>query len=111
MMKIFNRTKKTTISTNSKLLTSFLEKSFGLLGKSNYNSVVFKTRFGVHTFGLRSPVDVVILDNCGKVVRLCISIAPNKVFFWNPKHSQVIELPENAVKRSKTEIGDLLEIR
>ncbi|HBL52403.1 MAG: hypothetical protein A3D24_04440 [Candidatus Blackburnbacteria bacterium RIFCSPHIGHO2_02_FULL_39_13] len=107
-MKIFNRTKKTTISTNAKLLTSFFDKSIGLLKKENPKCLVFKTRFGIHTLGLVSPIDVAILDNCNKVVKLRILVKPNRIFLWNPKYSQVVELPENTIKISKTEIGDLI---
>ena len=111
MMKIFNRTKKTTISNNAKLLTSFFDKSIGLLKKEPPKCLVFKTRFGIHTLGLGFPIDVVILDGSYKVVKIGVSVKPNRIFLWNPRYSQVLELPENAVKRSKTEIGDLLEIR
>lgn len=109
-MEIFNKTKNITISTNTKTATSFLDKCLGLLNKSNPRSLVFNTRFGIYTFGLCVPIDVVILDEGNKVVKLGISVKPNRIFLWNPKFSMVLELPEKTIQYSKIEIGDTLEL-
>lgn len=84
---------------------------FGLLKKSNPRSLLFKTRFGIHTLGLKKAIDIIILDNNFRVVKLGISVKPNQFFFWNPKFSLVLELPEGTIKKTKTQIGDIVKIK
>lgn len=109
-MEVINKSKRTTISRDTKVASSFSDKFLGLLKKSNPRSLLIKTRFGIHTFGLKSLIDVVVLDNNYEVVKLGLAIKPNRFFFWNPKFSCVLELPEFSIKNSKTEIGDKLEL-
>lgn len=80
-----------------------------MLKKSNIGGSMFRTRFGVHTFFMKSLIDVIVLDNNFKVVKIG-TVLPNCLFFWNPKYPWVLELPEGCVKKTKTEIGDYLKI-
>ena len=41
----------------------------GLIGKDP-TPLFFKTRFGIHTFGVITPIDVLILDKNYKVVKI-----------------------------------------
>lgn len=109
-MKLINIIKSTVITADLKLATSLSDKTFGLLKEKNPRSLLFKTRFGVHTFGLRSPIDIIILNSQLKVVKLGRGILPNRLFFWNPLFDQVIELPQNSIEKSQTEVGDYLKI-
>lgn len=68
-----------------------------------------KTRYGIHTFFLRESIDVIVLDHNLKVVKIG-TVKPNNLFFWNPKHSLVLELPRGTIKKTKTEIGNHLKI-
>ena len=90
-----------------KLLNGFLKKGLGLIGK-NPGTVIFSTRFGIHTFGMKYPVDILILDKNLKVVGLKEKLKPNRIFLWNPLHKTVIELEEGKINKSKTEINDTL---
>lgn len=110
IMKIFNKTKSIYLSQDLKIASSFSDKLLGMLRKANLGGSSFQTRFGIHTFFLKFHIDVIILDKNGKVVKLA-SMLPNKVFFWNPKYSQVLELPSGTIKKTKTEVGDLLSLR
>ncbi len=74
-------------------------KTLGLIGKRNPEILLFKTRFGIHTFGLRFPIDVLILDDNGKIVQAKEGMGPNSIFFWNPKYKTVLELPVGDIKR------------
>ena len=106
-MIIKNLTTKRLISQDAKLVESFLDRLLGLLKKSNPKTLIFKTRFGIHTFFLKEPIDVIVLDKNLKVVKLKQNLKPNQLFFWNPKYYWVIELPNKKIK-SKIEIGDKL---
>jgi uncharacterized protein len=90
---------------DAKLANSFLDQLLGLHRKSNPRTLIFKTRFGIHTFFLKESIDVIILDS-GLIVVKIATIKPNKIFFWNPKYDTVIELPKGFIKKSKLKLGD-----
>lgn len=105
-MEIRNITKKTILSKNSEFQNSF-RKMQGMLANSAA-CIVFKTRFGIHTFFMKKYIDVLILDDSKKVVALKKNLAPWNIYLWNPKHDTVIELDSGAIAKSKTEIGDII---
>ena len=109
-MQLKNITKSTIVTNDLKIAKSFYDKTIGLLSKKNPRSLLFYTRFGIHTIGLKLPIDILILDSNGKVVKLKKNCPTNNFFFWNPKYNQVIELPSNTIKKTKTQIGDQLKI-
>ncbi len=63
---------------------------------------------GVHTFGMRFPIDVVITDGTHAVRKIKCKLQPNRFFFWNPNYGNVLELPGGTVRRSNTAVGDTL---
>jgi uncharacterized membrane protein (UPF0127 family) len=90
---------------------SGLSKISGLLGVDKAYPVFFKTRFGIHTFGLRFPIDVIVLNKDNKVVRIKEDLQPNKIFIWNPKHDKVLELPAGKIKKLIIKFGERIKIQ
>jgi len=88
--------------------TSYLGKIVGLIGKKKPEPIMLKTRFGIHTFGVLHPIDVLILNKQNKVVVLKKSLKPFRLFFWSPLHDTVIELPEGTIQKKKLTIGDIV---
>lgn len=84
---------------------NFFESILGLIGVNEITPVFFKTRFGIHTFGVKTPIDILILNKEGQVVYLKENMVPNRFLFWNPNFNQVIELPENTIKVLKIKIN------
>lgn len=72
---------------------------------------MFRTRFGIHTFGMHYPIDVIILDKQQIVVHLKENLMPNRLYFWNPKYSIVIELPKETIKKKKISLGSKFNLR
>lgn len=105
---IKNVTKRTIIVEKFKFAESFSDRFLGLLKPSNPRALIFKTRFGIHTFFMKAPIDVLILDNKNKIVQIEKNLKPWRVYFWNPRFEKVIELPGASVGDSKTKIGDLI---
>lgn len=91
-------------------LQSFAEKGRGLLFEKEAHSVLLKTRFGIHTFGIKFPIDVLVLDKKHKVVKLVKRLEKNRIFFWNPQYDNVIELPSGEIERKNIRIGESLTI-
>lgn len=75
--------------------SSWKDKIIGLIGKKGINPLYFETRWGIHTFGVREPIDVVILDGENKIVACKEHLKPKHIFLWNPKYFRVLELPSN----------------
>lgn len=89
----------------AKEIKSFLGKSKGLINKSKPNNIYFKTRWGIHTFGLKFPIDVVITNKNNKVVVLKENLKPNHIFIWNPKYRNVFELKPKTIKKNNIKIN------
>lgn len=105
-----NLTSGKTICKDLKICSSFLDRALGLLVPNNPRNLAFNTRFGIHTFFLKAPIDLLILDTKLKVVILKQNLKPGKLFFWNPSYSWVIELNKNSVRKFQIKEGDRLSI-
>ena len=106
---IRNLTKKTTVSEKEKTAFNFIDKIFGMILGRNQEGLIIKTRFGIHTFFMKRKIDLIVLDKKG-IVKIAKTIHPNKIFIWNPLFSKEVELPPGTIIKSKTQVGDKLEI-
>lgn len=94
-----------------KFLRTDWEKTKGLVGAKTIYPVTFTTRWGIHTFGVLSPIDVLILDDNNKVMTCIKNLTPNRLFFWNPKYEIIVELPAGTIARKHIAIGDQLSLK
>ncbi len=83
-----------------KRLMKWKEKLKGLTGVEPIYPVYFETRFGIHTFGLKKAMDVLILNKNNEVADMKLNLRPGRIFLWNPKYFKVIELPAEKYKIS-----------
>lgn len=90
-----------------KKLTGF-DRITGLIGAKKAYPVFLNTRFGIHTFGLKFNIDVIILNKKNEVVKTAGNLKPNRVFFWPLLYNKVLELPAGEIKKHKIRIGDKL---
>lgn len=79
----------------------------GLIGKKIV-PISFMTRYGIHTFGVDEPIDVLILNKNSQAVVIKQNLKPNRIFLWNPFYVHVIELPKGTVQRKKIYKGDTI---
>jgi len=93
-----------------KKLTKFSEKMVGVAFKKNITPVYFETRWGLHTFFVKKPIDVVICDDSFIVRKIVRNLKPWKVLFWDPRYKKILELPLNYKKYSKVKIGDKIQL-
>jgi len=91
-------------------LTSLRDKVVGLIGAPAAHPVMFHTRWGLHTFGMKFPIDVLILNNSRQVVKRADNLVPNRLFFWNPRYHTVIELPAGWVNKNGIGRSDRIHI-
>ena len=82
----------------------------GLIMEKTPRALYLETRWGIHTFGVRFPLDVVILDSGWKVKKIISGLKPNRVFFWSPEYFRVLELPAGVIRDFNISLNDILII-
>jgi len=110
-MIVINTSKGTLIGENIIVAENFKDKANGLSGKAEPAALFFKTRWGIHTFGVSFPIDCVVCDDSLKVRAIRENLKPNRFFFWSPAYKNVLELPAGTVSATATKIGDVLEFK
>lgn len=85
-------------------------KMKGLMFAKKPKNIILKTRFGIHTFFLKFPIDVIVCDRNFVVKKIKIGLKSNRIFFWNPLYYNVIEANTGTIKRKKIKIGSKLRI-
>ena len=76
----------------------FKDRLFGLMGRKNINyGLLFKRCNAIHTFFMREPIDVIVLDQTNKIVFIKNKLLPNKLFRIKSKqkNTSILELPQN----------------
>ncbi|MCL5411319.1 MAG: DUF192 domain-containing protein [Patescibacteria group bacterium] len=90
---------------------SFKEKVIGLLRETVPTPLLIKTRFGIHTFGMKFSIDILILDQSNRVASLKENLSPNRIFLWNPCYNLVVELPSGTIKGKKIKTSDQVHLQ
>lgn len=101
---------KNTIIAKKYLYETGLSRIKGLMFNKKAETLVFRTRFGIHTFFVKFPIDLIILDKTNKVVFLKESVKPDRIVLWNPRYDLVVEMPEGSIRKSRTKIGDIITL-
>jgi uncharacterized protein len=90
---------------------SSLRSTRGQMFRERIEPIYFETRFGIHTFFVKKPIDVVILDENNVVQKVKHSLKPWRIFIWNPKLRKVVELPHGTISNRKLTVGSKVEIK
>ena len=112
-LRVVNRTRNTTVGDKIELADSSLTRMWGLLGRSGLGTgggLWIAPSSGVHTMGMKFPIDVVGLDRNKRVVKLWHSLVPYRVTSVSMKISSVIELAAGEILRAGIELGDELAV-
>lgn len=110
---VINKTKQTLVGDNICLANSFFTRLFGLLGKRGLDAgagLLIRPSSGVHTFGMRFPIDVVALDRNLRVVAVDEAVKPWRLSGLRLRTRQVLELPPGQSKIAGIQPGDYLEL-
>lgn len=85
----------------------------GLLGRDSLDpghAFVIAPCQGIHTFGMRFPIDVVAVTRDGTVVKTRANVRPNRIVMaWSA--FAIIELRADSLRASDLLIGDQLRFR
>jgi len=110
---IFNETQNLNLPYYISGATSILTRITGLLGTSpskERRGLFIAPCTGVHTFGMRYPLDVVFLDSEGKVLRIARHLAPNRISGGTASSRAVLEFASGILPEGEIRLGDKLRI-
>jgi uncharacterized protein len=112
----YNRTREVSIAADVERTENSWARMKGLLGRSSDEFGTGKGLWispsqGIHTIGMRFPIDAVYLDCEGRIIKAYHRLAPYRVAAVLLRARSVLELPAGTLERTGTEIGDFLEIR
>jgi uncharacterized membrane protein (UPF0127 family) len=110
---VINLTKQTWLATKVRKADNFLTRLVGLLKRTHLGpeeALWLMPSKGIHTIGMKFPIDVVFLNRTQRVVGLTSGLAPYRISSVHFRSYSVIELPNGTIKKSQTELGDQFEI-
>lgn len=112
---VYNKTRETFVATDAGVADAYLARLIGLLGKTKRWAQHGKGLWiipsrGVHTIGMLFPIDLIFLSKDKEVVHLEEYVRPFRISKVSLKAESVLELPAHAIYRSRTQLGDQLEI-
>lgn len=112
-MPVINLTKKTWLATKVRKADSFLTRLVGLLKRTTLGpeeALWLIPSKGIHTVGMKFPIDVVFLSKDNMVLGIISGLLPYRITGVQLRGHSVLELPKGTLKKSRTEVGDQLEI-
>ncbi len=108
-MKAVNLHNQRELAENLVAARNIFSRIKGLLGKDSLppgHALLIKPCNGVHTFGMRFPIDVIFLDRENRVVAVSENLRPNHLSSLHFRAASVIELPAGTIKATATAVGD-----
>jgi hypothetical protein len=111
----FNRTRSSYLATHLRVAETHWSRFRGLMlsDQSSFgdgHGLWIVPSHGVHTFGMRFPIDVVYLNSDKIVVYMKQDLKPWRVAAVRQQAASVLELPGSALAATGTCVGDEIEI-
>ncbi|MCP3968190.1 MAG: hypothetical protein GY750_00690 [Lentisphaerae bacterium] len=112
---IYNLSKKIYLSYRPELADSFFKRARGMIGR-DFNSIgcdaiVFPRCNTIHTLFMTRKLDIIFVDDENKIVGLRKKLPPWIPFVRCGKGKTTIELPPGTIEATRTEMGDILNLR
>ena len=112
-MPIINTKSGVNLDVQVSLVKSFTARIVGLIGTEQlekYKALYFVPCSGIHTFGMKYPIDALFLDKQGKVVHICDRLLPNRMTKVIPAATAVMECAAGFVQCHQIKVGDRLQV-
>ena len=113
-VEVANLTRGTVLGSEIRIANTAMSRLVGLLGHSGLSpgdGLLIQPSSGVHTFGMRFPIDVVALDRQFCVRGIWEGLGPFRIAALGFKTHKVLELPVGAIRGSRTQVNDQLALR
>jgi uncharacterized membrane protein (UPF0127 family) len=105
-------TRATTVGTRITIADTFLTRLIGLAGRKRLDAgcgLLIRPSSGIHTIGMRFPIDVVALNKKMVVLKLWQRVVPLRMTGINLRTHSVLELPAGQIEQCQMQVGDQLE--
>jgi uncharacterized protein len=111
----FNRTRNAYLANRLSVAATHWSRFRGLMGMDAAsfpagNGLWIIPSRGVHTLGMKFPIDVLYLDTNKRVVHVERNLKPWRVARVSLRTVSVLELPGDSLKSNGTTVGDEIEI-
>lgn len=110
-MKIQNKTKKTTLSSDATLCPSLFQKARGLMFRSQQDLIFIEQKekyIPLHMFFVFYPIDVIYCNSEKKVIELKEKFLPWTFYSPQKRAMFVLELKAGTISKTETAINDYL---
>jgi hypothetical protein len=110
-MRIANRTRSTLIGLRVELAATWWSRLRGFLGRPEPalgEGLLLAPCDGIHTYGMAFDLDVLFLDERGRVLEVIQSLRPWRRTQRVAGARYVLEVPAGTVQASRTRVGDEL---
>jgi len=111
-VRIINAASGLVVGTDISVADGSLTRLVGLMGKRGLepgHGLLISPSSGVHTFGMRFPIDVVGLDADMVVVGLWPKLKPYRLSGISLKYKSMLELPPGQIAAARVAMGNQLE--
>jgi len=111
-LKVTNTTRQSLLADRAILANTSAVRRTGLLKHTHLDpgdGLWIVPSEGVHTFGMKFPIDVLFLDRKRRVKKMHPNMVRSRIAFSLLSHS-TLEVPAGTIKATGTELGDQLEI-
>lgn len=111
-VEVWNRSRGTLLGGRVEVADSFWTRLRGLLGRSGLGDgegLLIDPSRGIHMFGMRFPLDILLLDEQRRVEMRYQRLAPGKTTGMHGKIRFALELPVGTIDGSGTREGDTLD--
>lgn len=112
MVEVVNRARGTSLGGQVRIADQYWSRLRGLLGRRGLEEgeglLIIPSR-GVHMWGMRFPLDVLLLDEERKVRSLHPGLAPGKATGFVKGVRYALEVPVGTIESTGTRKGDPLE--
>ncbi len=113
-VEVANVTRGTVLGSEIRIADTAWSRLIGLLADSGLrpgSGLLIEPSSGVHTFGMRFPIDVVALDRSLCVRGVWESLRPSRIAAVGLKTHKVLELPVGSIRESGTQVNDQLVLQ
>jgi hypothetical protein len=112
-MRIINLRNNAVLADKARMADTFWGRLLGLLNRRSLEkgeALILRPSNSVHSLFMRFTIDILFLDKKDKVIAILSSFRP---FRFSPIYFNAhltIELPENTLRLTQTQLGDIIKI-
>ena len=111
--RLINETRGKVLAERVARADGFWQRLIGLLLRNHLHSgegLWIEPCNGIHTIGMRFPIDLVMLDRFGNVIRVVRNIPPFRVIRSSNGWKGAVEMPPGDLSEEDLQIGDRLRL-